>query len=1307
MTQQPSLFVCADVGGTFTDCIVVQTTSTGQEDLRSIKVLSTGLIRCEGTIEIQPGEPLRVRLSLPDELLCGVPGNRLPDQFFCGAKLSELVSGIRTPIGTVLDYEAESGLVRLQCDVNEDEIASSSQCGSSSQCRQFEIDCGLEAPVLATRLLLGVPLQTSLPPMLARVGTTRGTNALLTRTGATTALVINEGFGDALLIGEQDRDELFDLAFNKPAPLAENIIEVRGRLDAQGNEIVALNESQIRDALELMRRQGVEAIAICLLHSYLNPDQEIAIESIARSVGFRDVSRSSEVAPLIKLVSRAETTALDAYLNPILSSYVQRVQRQFGRMTCELLMMTSGGNLIAAGQFRGRDSVLSGPAGGVVGLQFVAQCNDLDLAIGLDMGGTSTDVSRYDGQVGRRYQSKVAGIRVMTSMMDIHTVAAGGGSICDYVGGRLEVGPGSAGASPGPACYGSGGPLTVTDINVLLGRICVERFPFPLSIDAARERLEHVAGKMPDASEDLHSLAEGFLDIAVTHMAEAVRAITTARGVPLEDHALVGFGGAAAQHLCRVAESLGMKRIVDHPKASVLSAVGMGVAQQGIIETVGLYELVDEVTEKHLGEFAEELVAANTRRLGTDENVTHRFEIDCRYRGTDATIALTLSDLNETSLSELADRFHQQHRSRYGYHRSDRAVQCVSLRCESQTRDESLQRILMLPTAASKPPITQQTKVYHRGVWQDFALIDRETLSPGDQVPSRSVVVSDQSTLIVEPDWQAVVAVDGSIILDWSPSESTQADSASSELIRMEIAARRLQSIADAMGEVLRRTAISVNVKERLDFSCAIFRGDGALIANAPHVPVHLGAMGHTVKHLAATFPKMSDGDCYVSNDPYAGGSHLPDVTVVSPVFCGEDTTTGQPSFYVASRAHHAEIGGVTPGSMPPDAKNLAEEGVLIRAFALVRDGISYENDLADLLGAGPYPSRNVDENIADLRAQIAAGQEGARLLKQMTAESGAGELTRLIDRLLDVAEQAVQRWIEKLPEDQLTFRDALDDGTSLAVSLQRKAGRLQIDFTGTAGVHPGAFNATRSIVNSAVLYVMRCFCESNLPLCDGALRPIELTIPQGLLDPPANPDPSLCPAVVAGNVETSMRIVDVMLGAIGSTKSDAPVFRAVAASQGTMNNVLFGDESFGYYETIGGGAGATVFGAGADGVHTHMTNTRITDAEVLESRMPIRLREFSIRRGSGGKGKQRGGDGLIREFEFLKPLTVSLITNRRKTQPYGVFGGQPGTSGRNLLIQGDVQTELDPSVTIEVKSGDRLRIETPGGGGWGAPVAE
>lgn len=1330
-----SLFVCADIGGTFTDCLAAWTDSDGETRSGCIKVLSTGLIRCRVA---EPTGPTSIRINIPSELLGGLPDGRLPDHFFRSANLVLLVDGVSQSVGSIKGFDAQTSTLSLgQCDpAMVDRLAPDAL---------IEIDCQIEAPVLATHLLTGVPIDVPLPPMTARIGTTRGTNALLTRSGAATAIVVTEGFGDVLRIGEQDRPELFDLAVTKEPPLAESTMEIRARMDADGNQLVAIDETAVASGLQSLFDTGIEALSICLLHAYKNPADEITVEQIARSIGFSEISRSSEVAPLIKLVSRAETTTLDAYLNPILSAYVHRIRRQFGGATCKLQLMTSGGNLVEHEAFRGRDSVLSGPAGGVVGLGHVARAHDCGLAIGLDMGGTSTDVSRFDGHVGRRYETRVGGLRVMTPMMDIHTVAAGGGSICDYVGGRLVVGPTSAGAAPGPACYARGGPLTVTDVNLLLGRLRVDRFPFPLLPAASRERIAHVASRMPanddsDASDQggigyqpvdsrddrletyptgHESLAEGFLDIAVTHMAEAVRAITTARGVDVRRHALVGFGGAAAQHICRVADALGVTRIIDHPRASVLSAVGMGVAATGRIETVGIYQQIKDVTADEFRSISEQLTRQTTAPLLHDHHaVQSRLECDCRYVGTDSSISLAVDETAEQTLDTLENRFHGEHQNRFGYRRDGQGIEIVCLRCEA-TGGTSPQTHAWLTGDSPRgdgdtgrpPRQPRSADVFHHGRWRSFNLLDREQLSRGDRIPAASMVVSDQSTLIVEPNWNGVVAEDGSIVLSPCATEgspdlpSPQDDSAAVDAVQMEIVARRLQSIADAMGEVLRRTAVSVNIKERLDFSCAVFRGDGTLIANAPHVPVHLGAMGHTVRDLARKFPDMAEGDCYVSNDPYAGGSHLPDVTVVTPVFCADAAGGDRPSFFVASRAHHAEIGGKTPGSMPPMANSLAEEGVLIRGFALVRNGVSHEEELRTLLAGGPYPSRNVAENLADLRAQIAAGQEGARALRQMAAELSLAHIERMMACLLDVAAQSVRRWIESLPQSEMLFRDTLDDGTVIAVRLQRQADRLVIDFEGTSGVHPNGYNATPSIVSSAVLYVMRCFCDSNLPLCDGVMRPIELRLPTGLLSPPFNSDPAKCAAVVAGNVETSQRIVDVLLGAIGSSESSGPVFRSVAASQGTMNNVLIGDESFGYYETIGGGSGATVFGPGADGVHTHMTNTRITDPEVLESRLPIRLIEFSIRRGSGGPGKHRGGDGLVREFEFLRPLTVSLITSRRTTAPYGASGGGEGAPGRNRLLRvGQPATDLPSATTIEVQTGDRLRIETPGAGGWGTP---
>ena len=1192
----------------------------------------------------------------------------------------------------------------------------------------IEIDPNLEAPVLATRLLLGCPLDQTLPPLDVRLGTTRGTNALLTRSGAATALLVTKGFGDLLRIGEQDREDLFALDIKKAVPLTDRIVEVDERLDAAGNVLCPIDRIQLRTDLLRVRESGIKSLAICFLHAHVSDQHERVAAELARELGIDDISRSGEVAPFIKLVSRAQTATLDAYLNPILRHYVDLVWRQFGGVDrCRLRLMTSNGNLVAPSAFRGRDSILSGPAGGVVALSHVARDADAPAAIGLDMGGTSTDVSRYEGGVGRKNESRVAGVNVMTTMMDIQTVAAGGGSICDIVDGRLTVGPQSAGADPGPACYGKGGPLTITDVNLLLGRLPVDRFPFPLDKQASLRRLTELSACSPSSLREEKTIrrelgehadidqssrrelgehadidaAEGFLQIAVTHMAEAVRAISTAQGSDVRQMALVGFGGAAGGHLCRVADELQIGRILDHPDASVLSAVGIGLAEVGRVVSRGIYKILNSQLSDSLPSIAVELQNEAAERLrgeaGGEAEPTYHHECEVRFVGTESGLTIPLDPVDTA-----AERFVQKHRSTFGYAHDHRECELVSLRCEAKLRTHSRkmsERNEQLDASAS-PRGT--TPIYHEGRWVGAGAIDRESLRPQETIDGPAMIVSDQSTLLVEPGWTGNVRSDRTIELRPSDVDAAAAGIArhdADDPVLLEVIARRLQGIADAMGEVLRRTAVSVNVKERRDYSCAVFRGDGSLVANAPHVPVHLGAMGHTVRQMIRHFDRMSPGDCYLSNDPFAGGSHLPDVTVVTPVFCESGRSNGgdgreqdPPDFFVASRAHHAEIGGRTPGSMPPDATSLAEEGVVLRNLAIVRDAVSHEDQLRQLLSGGRYPSRNVAENLADIAAQQAAGTYGADALRELAGAYSVPVIDSLMGRLLDVAGQGVANWIQRLPHTPMRFDDALDDGTPITVRLQRTEDRLSIDFSGTAPVHPGGFNATPSIVTAAVLYVLRCVSGSNLPLCDGVLRQIDLTIPPGLLNPPAHDDPAKCAAVVAGNVETSQRIVDVLLGALG----------AAAASQGTMNNLLIGDETFGYYETIGGGSGATADAEGADAVHTHMTNTRITDPEVLESRLPVRLHRFQVRTGSGGEGTHKGGDGIIRELEFLKPLTVSLITGRRARAPYGMAGGMPGACGVNRLIRGGNTVELSPTATFDVSSGDRLILETPGGGGWG-----
>ncbi len=1295
----PEIWV--DVGGTFTDCFV---NINGER--RSSKVLSHSSVRC------------RVAVIDENTLRAELPEVYHVDRFFDGCEVRLAgADGRRLGVGRISRFDATTGTIRL-----ERPIGRSAGLPESSLSDGFmEIDAGVESPVLAAKLLLRIPLADPMPPVSVRLGTTRGTNALLTRTGAATALVTTAGFGDLLSIGEQDRPDLFALSVTKPEPLPCRTIEVAERLDDHGNVLTPIDTAELRAQFRQLITAGVESIAICFLHAHVNDVHERIAAQLAREVGFQDVSRSAEVAPLIKVVSRAETTVLDAYLNPILRIYLRRLEKQFGgRDHCRLSIMTSAGNLVTPDHYRGRDSVLSGPAGGVVALGKIAETFGRSAAIGLDMGGTSTDVSRFDHRVGRRFESRVSGVRILTPMMDIHTVAAGGGSICDDDGGRLIVGPASAGSDPGPACYGRGGPLTITDANLLLGRIPTSRFPIPLDRAAAAEQLQQIIRRRhaEERTElDPTSLADGFVQIACAHMAEAVRAVTTAQGSDPRTMSLVGFGGAAGQHLCQVAGLLGITHVIDHPDAGLLSALGMGLAATGHVATRGIYKILGRENQHHWVDVAHDLKAECLARLKADvgasldeQRLKVHFEFDCRYVGTETALSLLRREVDPAELSSLADQFHELHRQTYGYCRPERDVESVAVRCEAQymslatVAGETPPGESNRPGEADRPVASETTRVWSGDHWRDFAVHERGELITGQIVSSPAMIVSDHSTLLVQDGWAAVVGVGGIIEMHRSRKPvDPQADRfvgapETDDPVALEVTARRLQGIADSMGEVLRRTAISVNVKERRDYSCAVFRHDGALVANAPHVPVHLGAMGHTVRHLLSVYPEMWPDDCYVSNDPFHGGSHLPDVTVVTPVFCDANRNGGRPDFFVASRAHHAEIGGLTPGSMPPLAGCLSEEGVLIRAFALFRDGKDASDELRSLLHSGPHPSRNPHENLADIEAQRAAGGHGARALIGLAGESSATMIDTMMARLIESAGDSLACWLEGVLSEPAEFGDRLDDATVIRVRMSKhfdsvsERHRLTIDFGGTDDVHPHGFNATPAIVTAAVLYVLRIASGVNLPLCDGLLRDVDLVLPTGLLNPPSDVDPAKCPAVVAGNVETSQRIVDVLLGALG----------IAAASQGTMNNFLIGDPTFGYYETIGGGSGATERSAGADAVHTHMTNTRITDPEILESRLPCRLHRFAIRRGSGGAGRHCGGHGMVREFEFLKSLTVSLITSRRTTAPYGRTGGQPGSPGRNVLIRDDEQTDLPPSVTLQVGPGDRIRIETPGGGGWG-----
>lgn len=1280
-----------DVGGTFTDCIA---RSPGGA-LTTVKVLSSGVTKGVA----RAGADAR---ALVDPVRAGDAAG-----FWIGCRLHRLdAAGRRVESAVVEDFDAATGTFRLDRE--------------NGPTNGYELDTGEEAPLLAIRTVLGLRIDAPLPVCDVRLGTTRGTNALLQRRGARTALLTTRGFADVLRIGNQDRPRLFDLAIVKPEPLHETVVEIDERIAAGGEVLRSVDPAAVRQTLLELRARGVESLAISLLHAWINPEHERIVEHLAREVGFGEISSSHRTAPRIKFVPRTETTVLDAYLNPVLREYVGRLQQALARGKADerggstLRLMTSVGGLASAENFTGKDCILSGPAGGVIGYARIAEQAGFRRAIGFDMGGTSTDVSRYDGRYELEYEGTRAGVRIAAPLLAIETVAAGGGSICGFDGVQLFVGPQSAGADPGPACYGRGGPLTITDVNLLLGRLPAEEFPFPLDRGAVEQRVdllcEQIATSPLGRRYTPIELAEGFVELANATMSRAIRKVSVARGYDPADHVLVTFGGAGGQHACALAESLGMGSILAHPLAGVLSALGMGLADvRRMGERPVLRPYSPEVLADLKPTFAELETSLRAEVLaeGIDASMLDApiRSLDLRYRGVEGTI-----NVPEPSDGDYVGAFEQRHADVFGYRRPGREVEIVATRVEVVGRTP-VPAFDVQPVRARVPQPERRAVVWLRGEQHSAGLFRRGELQAGDVLSGPSIVCEPTSTLVIDPGWRGEVTARGEIVLthvgSLPPPEGGSASggvvgSATSrrhgpgggdqpDPVALEVLHQQFASIAEQMGVTLQRTAISTNVKERLDFSCAIFDREGGLVVNAPHIPVHLGAMSETVRAVRRDNPDLRPGDVVVTNDPYRGGSHLPDVTVVTPV---HDGATGELLFWTASRAHHAEIGGTVPGSMPPFSRRLAEEGVLIRNFRLVEQGRSREGQLRELLLRGPYPSRRVDDNLADIAAQVAANRLGARRLLELTSAAGAADVLTAMANIQRAAAEKMRLALLRLGDRETTFSDALDDGSRIQVRLRVRAGTALVDFTGTGPVLETNLNANRAIVTAAVMYVFRCLIDEDVPLNGGMLAAVEIVLPECLLNPPGEADPAKCPAIVGGNVETSQRVVDVLLGALG----------VAAASQGTMNNLTFGDGTFGYYETICGGSGATAQADGADAVHTHMTNTRLTDVEVLEHRYPVRVREFVIRGGSGGRGKRRGGDGVLRRLEFLRPLQVSMLSQRRAPYaPFGLCGGGSGQSGRNLLSPVDgPPRDLGGSFQITVRRGDVLMIETPGGGGWG-----
>jgi 5-oxoprolinase (ATP-hydrolysing) len=1168
----------------------------------------------------------------------------------------------------------------------------------------FEVLSPEEAPVLAARLLTGTPSGAPLPPLAMRLATTLGTNALLERRGVPTALVITRGFGDLLVIGDQQRPDLFALEIVKPEPLYSAVVEVAGRLDAAGHEIDPLDlEALDRDAARLAA-EGIRAAAVAFLHAWRNPAHELAARDVLLARGIRHVSVSSELAPFLRLLPRAETAVVDAYLSPGVRRYLDRVRE--GASGARLHVMTSAGGLVDAPAFRAKDSLLSGPAGGVVGAARSGLQSGVGRLLAFDMGGTSTDVARIDGDFEYHYEHVVADARLLAPALAIESVAAGGGSVCWFDGDRLRVGPHSAGASPGPACYGAGGPLTLTDVNLLLGRLEPQRFGIPILPDAARGALDDLLADLSARTgrrEKPEAILEGFLEVADERMADAMRRVSVRRGYDPADHALVAFGGAGGQHACAVASRLGVRTILVPLDAGLLSALGLGHA---VVERFAERQVLRPLSEAApdvaglFGALAEEASASVAAEgVAAAEVLVRRRLAHLRFRGQDATVEVAW----EPGL-DLAEAFALRYAALYGHRPEGRAVELESLRVVACSRAEVVEAAPAAAEAYEAEP-GYRRRARFGGRSRRTGVHHREHLRPGAWLEGPALVFEAHGAVAVEPGWWAEVDGAGSLVLRRSSGAAAGAGRRRPEAVRLELFTNRFRAVVHEMGEQLRRTAVSTNVKERLDFSCALLDPRGELVVNAPHIPVHLGGLGLCVRRVAEALD-LRPGDVAVTNHPGFGGSHLPDVTVITPVYQDPvprpdperaSARRRRPALlgYVASRAHHAEIGGSRPGSMPPAATALAEEGVLIPPMRLLDRGEGRWDAVRALLEAPPFPSRAVEDNLADLRAAVAANHAGAEALRALAGAHGAATVRRYMRALTRLAERRIREAFARIPDGRYEALERLDDGSALSVRVEVAGERATVDFSGSAGVHPGNLNATPAIVRSVVLYVLRLLLRDPLPLNEGLLRAVDLRIPVGILDPQFPDDPRQAPAVVGGNVETSQRLVDALVRALG----------LAACSQGTMNNVLFGDGRFGYYETVCGGAGAGPGFHGASAVHTHMTNTRITDPEVIEHRYPVRVERFAVRRGSGGSGRWRGGDGVVRELTFLAPVSLSLLTQHRVEQPYGLEGGSGGACGRQRLIRASGDTvELGHVDGAEVRPGDRLVLETPGGGGYGPP---
>ena len=1135
-----------------------------------------------------------------------------------------------------------------------------------------------------------------------KMGTTVATNALLERKGENTLLAITSGFADILRIGYQQRPKLFSLDINLPDMLYSKIIEIEERVDINGKILTKLDTLKSEKLLKSAFNEGYKSIAIVLLHGYRYQDHENKLKLIAKEIGFKQISVSHNVSPLMKIIPRGDTTVVDAYLSPILRRYVAQVKNALGsdkNDSGKLKFMQSNGGLTDANYFQGKDAILSGPAGGVVGMVKTGEKVGLNKLIGFDMGGTSTDVCHYNGEYERTLETEVAGVRLRSPMMLINTVAAGGGSILNFDGSRYRVGPDSAGANPGPACYRNGGPLTVTDCNVMIGKLSPDFFPKVFGPNANQKldsrivfkKFKALAKEISLSTNKLISpeeVAEGFLSIAVESMANAIKKISVQRGYDVSDYALSCFGGAGGQHACLVADSLGIKQIHLHQYAGVLSAYGIGLADSSTINDLAVELALDEEIINSLSISFKELENSGKKEL-ISQNLNEKLfvyfdRVYLRYKDSDSSLAVRFDDYKSMKSS-----FENTHKARFGFISPEKTLIIESIQVEVSCQSEQFD-LEEIPIQALKTKTLTSNDVFIGGETQQTIFYNRSDIASNDLIFGPAVIIESTSTIVIEPGWQGCLNDKNDLILERTEKiKRASAIGTNVDPVMLEIFNNLFMSVAEQMGTVLENTASSVNIKERLDFSCALFSPTGDLVANAPHVPVHLGSMSESIKTIIReNFDTMSRGDAFLINAPYNGGTHLPDITLIKPVY---DENSEKVIFYVATRGHHADIGGTVPGSAPANSSHVKEEGILIDNFTLVSKGVFLEKEIYDLLSSGEYPARNIQQNIADLKAQVAAAEKGSQELLKVIKNYGLGVVHAYMKHVQDNAEESVRRVLDVLSDSSFTYK--MDDGNqvSVAISVDKIERSATIDFTGTSEQHPGNYNAPSAICYAAVLYVFRCLVDDDIPLNAGCLKPLNLIIPKRSMINPEYPA-----AVIAGNVETSQYIVDALLGALG----------VVAASQGTMNNFIWGNDRVQNYETICGGSGASINQDGCSAVHTHMTNSRLTDPEVLEWRFPVRLESFSIRKKSGGSGLKSGGDGVDRRLRFLEPMTVNIITGHRVVPPYGLAGGNSGALGKNYVIHLDNSiTELKTKGQIEVVKDDIFVLKTPGGGGFGKPI--